>query len=141
MTDLLRRAYLLAQAAHSGQVDKANVAYIEHPKRVASFVKTDEEKATAFLHDTLEDTEVIMADLQAIGMPSSVMTAVQLLTHDKNQPYFDYLAEVKQDQLARTVKLADLKHNSDVSRLHNLTDSDNERLAKYKKAIAFLQNE
>lgn len=137
--DLPRRAELLAKAAHDGQVDKANIDYIEHPKKVASFVATDEEKAVAFLHDTLEDTAVTVADLRKIGMPNSVIAAVEVLTHDKNQPYFDYLAEVKKNTLARTVKLADLKHNSDTSRLINLTAADQKRLVKYQKAIAFLQ--
>ncbi|MDR1605552.1 MAG: GTP pyrophosphokinase [Streptococcaceae bacterium] len=140
MTDFPRRAYLLAKAAHTGQVDKAGVDYIEHPKQVASFVATDEEKAVAFLHDTLEDTEVTEADLQAIGMPSSVIIAVKLLTHEKNQPYFTYLEDVKQNKLARTVKLADLTHNSDRSRLGKLTEDDEIRLKKYQKALEFLHN-
>jgi hypothetical protein len=128
ITALPERAYLLAKAAHTGQVDKAGVDYMEHPKTVASFVTTDKEKAVAFLHDTFEDTKLTVDDLRKIDMPDDVIQAVSLLTHDKQQPYFDYLAEVKQNPLARIVKLADLKHNSDLSRLTNPTDEDYSRL-------------
>lgn len=53
-----QRAYEEAKKAHFGQVDKAGVDYIKHPETVASFVKTDEEKAVAYLHDVIEDTEL-----------------------------------------------------------------------------------
>ncbi|MEC3250255.1 GTP pyrophosphokinase [Bacillus cereus] len=65
--------------------------------------------------------------------------AVQVLTKEKYTPYFEYLSRVKENSLARTVKLADLKHNSDRSRLARITDKDLKRLEKYRKAIQFLE--
>ncbi|PFS62750.1 HD domain-containing protein [Bacillus cereus] len=132
-------AHEIAKTAHAGQVDKAGIDYIKHPEAVASFVNTAEEKATAYLHDVLEDTEITANDLLSAGIPHNIVEAVQVLTKERYTPYFEYLSKVKGNSLARTVKLADLKHNSDRSRLARITDKDLKRLEKYRKAIQFLE--
>ena len=134
MVDL---ALSIARKAHEGQLDKAGVDYIEHPIYVASQVDT-EEKAVALLHDVIEDSPVSAEELLQAGLPETVVTAVQVLTKKKEQDYQTYLETVKKNPLARLVKLADLKHNSDLSRLSSITEKDRERLKKYKKAIDFL---
>ena len=135
MVDL---ALSIARKAHEGQLDKAGVDYIEHPIYVASQVDTEEEKAVALLHDVIEDSPVSAEELLQAGLPETVVTAVQVLTKKKEQDYQTYLETVKKNPLARVVKLADLKHNSDLSRLSSITEKDRERLKKYKKAIDFL---
>ena len=131
-------ALSIARKAHEGQLDKAGVDYIEHPIYVASQVATEEEKAVALLHDVIEDSPVSAEELLQAGLPETVVTAVQVLTKKKEQDYQTYLETVKKNPLARVVKLADLKHNSDLSRLSSITEKDRERLKKYKKAIDFL---
>ena len=131
-------ALSIATEAHRGQFDKAGVDYIEHPIYVASQVDTEEEKAVALLHDVIEDSPVSAEELLQAGLPETVVTAVQVLTKKKEQDYQTYLETVKKNPLARVVKLADLKHNSDLSRLSSITEKDRERLKKYKKAIDFL---
>ena len=131
-------ALSIARKAHEGQLDKAGVDYIEHPIYVASRVDTEEEKAVALLHDVIEDSPVSAEELLQAGLPETVVTAVQILTKKKEQDYQTYLETVKKNPLARVVKLADLKHNSDLSRLSSITEKDRERLKKYKKAIDFL---
>ena len=131
-------ALSIARKAHEGQLDKAEVDYIEHPIYVASQVDTEEEKAVALLHDVIEDSPVSAEELLQAGLPETVVTAVQVLTKKKEQDYQTYLENVKKNPLARVVKLADLKHNSDLSRLSSITEKDRERLKKYKKAIDFL---
>lgn len=131
-------ALAIARKAHAGQVDKAGVDYIQHPLYVASQVKTEQEKSVALLHDVLEDSDITAADLLAYGLSNEVVTAVQTLTKKKGQSYQDYLEKVKSNDLARVVKLADLKHNSDLSRLKSVSDTDRERVEKYKKAIYYL---
>lgn len=131
-------ALSIARRAHEGQLDKAEVDYIEHPIYVASQVDTEEEKAVALLHDVIEDSPVSAEELLQAGLPETVVTAVQVLTKKKEQDYQTYLETVKKNPLARVVKLADLKHNSDLSRLSSITEKDRERLKKYKKAIDFL---
>ena len=135
MVDL---ALSIARQAHEGQLDKEGVDYIEHPIYVASQVDTEEEKAVALLHDVIEDSPVSAEELLQAGLPETVVTAVQVLTKKKEQDYQTYLETVKKNPLARVVKLADLKHNSDLSRLSSITEKDRERLKKYKKAIDFL---
>jgi len=135
MVDL---ALSIVRQAHEGQLDKAGVAYIEHPIYVANQVDTEEEKAVALLHDVIEDSSVSAEELLQAGLPETVVTAVQVLTKKKEQDYQTYLETVKKNPLARLVKLADLKHNSDLSRLSSITEKDRERLKKYKKAIDFL---
>lgn len=135
MVDL---ALSIARQAHEGQLDKAGVDYIKHPIYVASQVETEEEKAVALLHDVLEDSSVTAEELLIAGLPETVVTTVQLLTKQTGQDYQSYLQAVKSNPLACRVKLADLKHNSDLSRLTSITEKDRERLKKYKKAIDFL---
>ena len=108
-------ALKIATEAHKGQVDKAGVPYINHPLTVASLVDTEEEKIVALLHDTIEDTNITEQDLIDYGFPNEIVEAVKLLTHNKNVPYMDYVAKIKDNELARKVKIADLTHNSDLS--------------------------
>ena len=131
-------ALSIAKKAHKGQYDKAGVDYIEHPLFVASLVDTQEEKAVALLHDVLEDSPYTAEELILAGLPETVVTAVQVLTKKKGQDYQQYLELVKSNPIARCVKLADLKHNSDLSRLATITEKDMERFEKYKKAIDYL---
>ena len=131
-------ALSIATEAHRGQFDKAGVDYIEHPIYVASQVDTEEEKAVALLHDVIEDSHYTAEELLQAGLPETVVTAVQILSKKKGQDYQTYLKTVKSNPIARAVKLADLKHNSDLSRLETITDKDLEGLEKYKKAIDYL---
>lgn len=131
-------ALAIAKKAHAGQVDKAGVDYIQHPLYVASQVNTEQEKAVALLHDVIEDSDITAADLFVSDLSNEVVTAVQILTKKKGQSYQEYLGKVKSNNLARVVKLADLKHNSDLSRLKSVTNTDYERVKKYKNAIYYL---
>ena len=51
----------------------------------------------------------------------------------------DYVMKIKGNELARAVKLADLAHNSDLSRLPSVTEKDLQRVEKYKQAMAALR--
>ena len=135
---MLELALSIATEAHRGQFDKAGIDYIEHPIFVASQVDSEEEKAVALLHDVIEDSSVTAEELLNAGLPETVVTAVQILSKKKGQDYQTYLKTVKSNPLARAVKLADLKHNSDLLRLETITDKDLEGLEKYKKAIDYL---
>ena len=128
----------IAIKAHLGQIDKAGKPYIEHPAFVASCVDGDEAKAVAWLHDVVEDTSISFEDLAREGFSSDVLSALRLLTHQKSEPYFDYIRKVKKSALATEVKLADLKHNSDLNRLRIVTEEDLHRQRKYLTAIEIL---
>ena len=78
--DYVKVAFEIASKAHKGQKDKAGMDYIEHPKKVAGFVQLRTEKATAYLHDVLEDTAVTANDLLDQGIPIEVVEAVPVET-------------------------------------------------------------
>lgn len=138
---LYQKALAIAEDAHKGQVDKAGVAYIHHPLYVASLVEGELAKTIALLHDVVEDSAWTLEDLRMEGLPEEVVQVVGILTKNRDESYEEYLMHVKQNPLARQVKLADLHHNSDLSRLANVTDRDRKRVAKYQKAIAYLSEE
>lgn len=138
MTDKVKLAYAIALVAHKGQVDKAGMDYILHPLTVSNNCNTEEEKIVALLHDVLEDTSVTKEDLLKF-FSSEIVEAVSLLTHKEEDSYTDYLAKIKANPLAKAVKLQDLKHNMDLSRLPNPSEKDLSRLEnKYKPALEFL---
>ncbi|MDS8284694.1 GTP pyrophosphokinase [Streptococcus pneumoniae] len=138
-TSQATKAHEVAKKAHFGQTDRAGIDYIKHPETVASFVTTDEEKAVAYLHDVIEDTTLTLLDLKKEGFSKNIIEAVDILTKKKGQDYQSYLNLVKTNELARVVKLADLRHNSDLTRLPLITEKDLERNKKYSSAIRFLR--
>lgn len=139
MNNILEIAIQIATEAHKGQVDKGGKPYIEHPLRLMHNVDSLEEKIVAVLHDVVEDSDITFSDLERAGVPNVCIEALKLLTHDKNVPYMDYIKQISTNPLARAVKLADLRDNSDLSRLKEVTEKDNERLSKYQSAIEHLE--
>jgi (p)ppGpp synthase/HD superfamily hydrolase len=101
----------------------------------------DDENSTvvALLHDVMEDTPYTLTDLQKMGYPDAVLEALLLMTHDKNIPYMEYVKKIKMNPIARKVKLADLRHNSDLTRLNQIEEKDLSRVKKYKEAIMLLE--
>lgn len=130
-------ALQIAQKAHAGQVDKAGKDYILHPMTVASYMDTDTEKAIAYLHDVLEDTDVTVDALRKI-FPNEIVDTLITLTHRKDESYFEYIQRVSKSKLAKKVKVADLLHNLDITRIKEPTKQDYTRLEKYKKSILYL---
>ncbi len=138
---LIDLALKIALEAHSGQVDRAGVAYILHPLRIMAAMRTDEERIVAILHDVIEDSDHTLADLRSAGFPAEIVSAVDLLTHREEDSYEDYVRKIRGHTLARCVKIGDLHDNMHIERLPNPDDKDLERLLKYKKALAILNAE
>ena len=133
-------AYRIAQKAHQGQKDKAGADYINHPVRVASNVGDDESAMiVALLHDVVEDTDITLNDLNTFLLPKE-SEALRMLTHDESVPYMEYIEQISHNRLATLVKMADLKHNMDLSRLAVVTEKDRKRVKKYEKSFTFLMN-
>lgn len=129
----------IARKAHQGQTDKAGKDYFSgHLTTVATSCSYDAAQAAGWLHDVLEDTEMTAEDLLAAGMSEEIVAAVETMTHRDGEPYMDYVARVKKNNLARYVKSKDLHNNMNLSRLEEVTEKDLARLEKYKKALAFL---
>ena len=137
-TELTKKAMKLAFAAHKDQVDKSGIPYVFHPVHLAEQMESEETAIVALLHDVVEDTEYTLQDIAAMGFPQEVLEALALMTHDEAVPYMDYVVQLKGNPIARTVKLADLRHNSDLTRLDTVDEKALARIEKYKKAIAEL---
>jgi (p)ppGpp synthase/HD superfamily hydrolase len=102
-------------------------------------VTTPEARMAAVLHDVVEDTTVTLDELRAEGFPASVLEAVEALTKREGEDYEAFIRRVAPNPIAREVKLADLRDNSDLSRIAEPTERDRERIRKYQRAIAYLE--
>lgn len=129
----------LCFAAHKDQTDKSGLPYVFHPFHLAEQMQDEASVVTALLHDVVEDTPYTLEDLAQLGFPQPVLDALALLTHDPSVPYLDYVARLKDNPIARQVKLADLRHNSDLTRLNQVTSQDRRRVKQYAAAIALLE--
>lgn len=130
----------LSKHAHKGQKDKAGKDYFSgHIVGVVSGVNSIDEKTVAYLHDVVEDTIYTEKHIRGY-FPKHIADAVMLLTK-KDEEYFDYIERIKNNLLAKKVKISDLKHNSDLTRISSPTKKDIERTEKYQKAISILNDE
>jgi GTP diphosphokinase / guanosine-3',5'-bis(diphosphate) 3'-diphosphatase len=132
---LLVLAIAIANQAHAGQLDKAGKPYISHPLTVMAQMDTLESKIVAVLHDAIEDSELTIADLVRQGFPEFITDAIASITKIDGELYKDYILRVKSNAIARKVKIADVTHNMDISRIANPTEKDFQRLEKYKKVL------
>lgn len=140
-TAATKKALKLCFEAHKEQKDKSGMPYVFHPFHLAEQMKDEVTTVVALLHDVAEDTEYTLEDLAQMGFGKEVIDALTLLTHNPDVLYMEYVAAIKGNSVAKTVKLADLRHNSDVTRMERIDESVIERNEKYKKAIEFLMEE
>ena len=138
-TSMTKKALRLAFDAHKDQVDKSGMPYVFHPFHLAEQMTDEITVTVALLHDVIEDTDYTFDDLRGMGFPDEVISALMLLTHAPDVPYMDYVKKIKTNDVAKAVKLADLRHNSDMTRLDSSTPKDILRCEKYKSAIELLE--
>lgn len=133
-----RKAMKIAYDAHIGQMDKSGIPYIYHPIHLAEQMDTEEECIVALLHDVVEDTDITFEQLQK-EFSKEVIEALKLLTHDSSMEYMEYIRKLKDNPIAKKVKKADLRHNSDKTRLKDITEKDKIRNEKYHEAMKILE--
>lgn len=141
---MLSQDYITAKAwaekRHQGQVDKSGLPYISHPSRVAERMETPEEKVIGWLHDTVEDTGLSLHEIEEqFGLETA--QAVDAISRREGEPWLDYLKRVKQNDIARRVKISDLIDNSNLTRLEHVTLKDVKRQEKYNQALQYLMLE
>lgn len=137
-TPLTQKAMKLCFTAHKDQLDKSGLPYVFHPFHLAGQMRDEYTTIAALLHDVVEDTDYTFENLADMGFPEEVVDALRLLTHDPAVPYMDYVSVIKTNPIACAVKIADLQHNSDLTRLDPPTPRDIARVEKYKEAICLL---
>src|SRR5688572_7707392 len=131
-TFTLDDAIQLARRAHEGQLDKSGRPYIAHPLRVMGHLRGEHERMTAVLHDVVEDTDVTLDDLTALGCPAEVLAAVTAISKRPGEAQAEYLARVMANPIALRVKRADIADNLSADRMSRLDASTRHRLqAKY----------
>ena len=140
-TPLTKKALRLCFDTHRDQLDKTGLPYVFHPFHLAEQMDDEISTVCALLHDVVEDSDLSFEDLEKMGFPPEVIEVLRLLTHDTDVPYFDYVKMIASNPIAKKVKLADLTHNSDLSRMDVIDQYALARTEKYQKAIAMLTNE
>ena len=138
-TDNTKKAINLMYKYHNGQFDKSGLPYVFHPFTVAFNMKDEVTCIVALLHDIVEDTACTFEELETL-FSDEIVNAIKLMTHDPNEDYFSYIEKISTNRIASLVKISDLKHNSDKSRLNNITKKDINRIEKYRKALEILSN-
>lgn len=138
-TPMTKMALKLCFEAHKEQVDKSGMPYVFHPFHLAEQMQTEETTVVALLHDLIEDTDYTIEDLTSMGFSKNITDAIALMTHADSVEYMDYVREIKNNPIAKAVKLADLKHNSDLSRLDVVDEKALNRREKYLNAIKLLE--
>lgn len=129
----LERALSLAVDAHAGQTDKAGATYIRHPLRVMREMETPQERVTAVLHDVVEDTGYTPAMIED-EFDEEIRDAVEALTKWDSESYSEFVERAAANDIARTVKIADIEDNMDLTRLSEVSEETVERQIKYHEA-------
>lgn len=132
--EMLDQMLMIATKAHHGQFDRGGNPYILHPLKVMHYLKTDDEElmCMALGHDVIEDTSVTYKDLREAGISERVIDGIRALTKQPGQTYDEYKQNVFANIDAMRVKMADLRHNTDIRRLKGVTEKDLARMAKYQ---------
>lgn len=137
MSDRLAALTVLALRMHEGQVDKQGHPYSEHILAVTAAV-SDWAKPVALFHDVFEDGRATRQDLRDAGLSWDELAAVHLLTRPAFFKYADHIEVLRSGtglefDLAREVKVADLRHN-----MGRLTPELESLRPRYEKALATL---
>lgn len=132
--EMLDTMLKIAVNAHHGQFDRGENPYILHPLKVMHYLKSDDEElmCIALGHDVVEDTSITYSDLLEAGMSDRVVSGIRALTKNPGETLNEYKEKVFSNPDAMRVKMADLRHNSDIRRLKGVTDKDIARIAKYQ---------
>lgn len=138
---LLAKAISIASVAFENEYDKGGKPYILHCLWVMNKVRHlgDIYMIVAVLHDLLEDTEWTSQMLLKVGFTEEIVKYLEILNHDPNEPYMDYIMnKVALYDVTTQVKLRDLEHNSRITRIKDTRPKDLERIGKYQKAYMYL---
>jgi (p)ppGpp synthase/HD superfamily hydrolase len=137
---MLSKAIRIAAEAFEDKVDKGGQPYILHCLYVMNQMPEDDEelRCIAVMHDLVEDTSWTTGLLFYEGFSERVIRGVYTLTHESWETYDDYIKRISANKDAVKVKLADLRHNSDITRIKGLTKKDFDRMEKYHRAYTYL---
>jgi (p)ppGpp synthase/HD superfamily hydrolase len=131
---MLAKAISFAAEKHQRQLDKGGMPYICHPLAVMISLNTDDQEvmAIAVLHDIVEDCKVSYEQLESEqGFSKRIIQGVQAITKIPGETVNEYLLRIMKNPDAVAVKIKDLNHNMQLSRLRGLESKDLARMNKY----------
>lgn len=134
----LDKAVALACKVHAGQIDKSGQPYILHPLRLMLKFQDENARIVSVLHDVVEDGNVTLNELRQLGLCELVVSAIDFLSKKPYEPYEEFILRLSSNELARKVKIEDIKDNLDLTRLQSIRDDDLIRIEKYHKALQYL---
>lgn len=134
----LDQATEIATAAHEGQHDPAGNPYILHPLRVMAACSVLSQQIVAILHDVIEKSDWTLEALRAEGLPDELAQALDAVTRRDGEDYFDFVRRAGRNEIARAVKIADLRDNLMISRLTQPMGTDPAQAARYRRALQIL---
>ena len=141
-SELGQKAVTLIGRHFLDKEDLGGSPYLEHLEAVAKSMTTKEETIVALLHDILEDTNCTEEELVSIGCDDKIMNAIKSITRRPDEAnYSEYIIRVSENEIAKTVKIADLEHNMDIRRLKKFGDREAKRLKKYFYSWKYLKGD
>ena len=137
-SEMVKKAVNIMFEAHKDDIDKGGYPYVFHPFYLATKLDGENETCVALLHDVIEDhgDKYSFEYLKKEGFNKEIIDALRLLTYEREIPYMDYIANIAKNNVAKVVKIEDLKHNLDIRR------TSGEKAKKYDiyvKALEFLE--
>lgn len=139
--EMLSKMLLLTTTRFDGKYDRGGAPYILHCLKVMYYLKTDDEElqCIGLGHDLVEDTDVTYFELKTMGFTERVIAGIRAMTKVPGETNNEYMTKIKANEDAIRVKLADLRHNSDIRRLKGVTEKDIKRIEKYHKMFLELK--
>jgi (p)ppGpp synthase/HD superfamily hydrolase len=132
----LERAIAIAAEAHTGQVDWSGAPYVLHPLRMMLRLSSIDERIVAVLHDVCEDCPGWTFDqLRQEGFSDCIIEALQSVTKRDGEEYEAFVRRAAANPIGRSVKLADLHDNADLSRIATPSERELRLIEKYRRAI------
>lgn len=117
-------------------------------QRVMLQLDTEDERIVGVLHDVVEDCQSkgwCFERLKDEGFSEEVIVALKSVTKEEDsladeESYMNFIMRAANNSIGRTVKMADLRDNCDLSRILNPTAKDHNRIAKYCRAIKLIES-
>jgi (p)ppGpp synthase/HD superfamily hydrolase len=139
--ELLNKMLVLTATKFDGIYDRGGVPYMMHLLKVMHYTRSDDEERNviALGHDLVEDTDVTYVELRSMGFTERIIEGIRAMTKVPGETNDEYMVRIKANTDAIHVKLADLRHNSDIRRLKGVTAKDVARIEKYHKMFLELK--
>lgn len=143
--DALRRAYVLAESSHRGQMRKSGEPYITHPLAVTLILAELGAETTtltaSLLHDTVEDTEVTLEQVrqefgEEVCFIVDGVTKLEKVDYGaaaEPETFRKMLVATGNDVRVMSIKLADRLHN--MRTLGVMRPEKQERIAKVTRDV------